>query len=79
MITLFICLFSGLAVTIMAGTINMPEWFVIGYSATMCLLYFAGCIVECSKKERLERLEAENRELEKKMNHITALLEKVDK
>lgn len=77
MITLTIGYLSGLAIVLMAGHQNLfPDWFVIGYCVVLCFLYFAGGIVECSKRERVEQLEAKNIELEKKMNHITALLEK---
>lgn len=75
MITLTIGYLSGLAIVLMAGHQNLfPDWFVIGYSVISCFLYFAGGIVECSKRERVEQLEFENKELKKKINQITELL-----
>jgi outer membrane murein-binding lipoprotein Lpp len=72
MLTLFICFFNVLVVILLAGYIDLPEWFIISYGVIMCFLYFAGCISECNKKERIERLETEIRELKTKLIYAVA-------
>ena len=72
MITLFICLCNAMAVVLLAGHTGLPEWFVIVHSVSMCFLCFAGCVSECQKKERIENLESEIRELKTKLIYAVA-------